>query len=235
VREQAMRAIAMIQPPETPAALTFGLKDGSAEIRKVASAGWIKAPEVPEEVVPALVECLRDPEAQVRANAAHVLARLESLPAEAVPLLVECTVDPDDGLRIKAAMALKNALLLPEATAALEHLLADPNARVRLLAAGALISAEPDHPGATAVVAEALNDPAYPVRKGAIELVESLGPRGAGLLGRLKERVAVEDNPALGDLLERVIESVGRHTEQSADGAAGAATAPPVTPPEAGS
>ena len=97
MREQAMRAIAMIQPPEILSAFTSGLKDANGDIRKVASGGWMKAAAIPEEVIPALVEALRDPEAQVRANAAHALARLESLPAEAVPLLVACTADPSDG------------------------------------------------------------------------------------------------------------------------------------------
>ena len=72
-----MRAIAMIQPPETAQAFIAGLKDASGDIRIVASAGWMKAAAIPEEAVPALVEALRDPEVQVRANAAHALARLE--------------------------------------------------------------------------------------------------------------------------------------------------------------
>ena len=71
VREQAMRAIAMIQPPETTQAFAAGLKDACGDIRKVASAGWMKAAAIPEEAIPALVEALRDPEVQVRANAAQ--------------------------------------------------------------------------------------------------------------------------------------------------------------------
>ncbi len=68
VREQAMRAIAMIQPPETAEALAAGLKDGCGDIRKIASAGWMNATAISDEVIPALVEALRDPEVQVRAN-----------------------------------------------------------------------------------------------------------------------------------------------------------------------
>ena len=93
VREQAMRAIAMIQPPETTQAFAAGLKDACGDIRMVASAGWMNAASIPEEAIPALVEALRDPEVQVRANAAHALARLDALPAAAVPLLIECTAD----------------------------------------------------------------------------------------------------------------------------------------------
>ena len=54
VREQAMRAIAMIQPPEAGTAFASGLKDADGEIRKMASAGWRNAPAIPEEFIPAL-------------------------------------------------------------------------------------------------------------------------------------------------------------------------------------
>src|SRR5262249_53700867 len=77
VREPAMRAMAMIQPPEGEAAFLLGLKDAQAEVRKVASAGLVKAPQLTAPVLPYLVEALRDPEAQVRSNAAHVMTRLE--------------------------------------------------------------------------------------------------------------------------------------------------------------
>ena len=107
VREQAMRAIAMIQPPESTTALAAGLKDANGEIRKVASGGLMIAAEIPAEVIPDLIDALHDPEVQVRANAAHVLGRLDPLPSEAIPLLIECTTDGSDGLRMNAAMALK--------------------------------------------------------------------------------------------------------------------------------
>ena len=81
VREQAMRAIAMIQPPETTQAFAAGLKDACGDIRRVASAGWMNAAAIPDEAIPALVEALRDPEVQVRANAANALARLDAMPA----------------------------------------------------------------------------------------------------------------------------------------------------------
>ena len=84
-----MRALVMIQPPEVVPALLSGLKDASGDMRKVASAGLVKAASVPAEVVPELLVALHDPEVQVRANAAHALARLESLPAEAVPALIK--------------------------------------------------------------------------------------------------------------------------------------------------
>ena len=67
----------MIQPPEGAEGFEAGLSDAAAEVRVVASAGWIKAASVPATIGPALVEALRDPEPQVRANAAHALARLD--------------------------------------------------------------------------------------------------------------------------------------------------------------
>ena len=128
VREQAMRAIALIQPPETTQAFVAGLKDASDDIRTLASAGWMNAAAISEEAIPALVEALRDPAAQVRANAANALARLDAIPADAVPLLIECTADANDGLRLNAAMALK---LFPASAVAevMQHLLADQNPR----------------------------------------------------------------------------------------------------------
>ncbi len=173
VRLEAIRAIAMIQPPETLAAFTSGIKDADSTIRKVASAGWMIATAIPEEVIPELVEALRDPEVQVRANAAHALARLDELPAEAVPLLIACTTDPSDGLRINAAMALKIA---PpgKADEVMQHLIDDSNLRIRLIAASCILQADPDHVKAAAVLAEALDDPSLRVRKAAEELAASL-------------------------------------------------------------
>ena len=139
VREQAMRALVMIQPPEAAEGFEAGLSDAAAEVRVVASAGWIKAASVPPTAGPALVEALRDPEPQVRANAAYALARLEALPPAAVPVLRGSAPgkgDPNDGLRLNAVLALR---LAPPGEVAdlMGHLLADPNVRVRLVAAGA--------------------------------------------------------------------------------------------------
>ena len=196
VRDQAMRAIAMIQPPETIAAFTAGLKDASASIRMVASAGWMNAATIPDEAIPALVEALRDPEAQVRANAAHALARLPSLPVAAVPLLIECTADSNDGLRMNAALALQSAT-----TAAVDgvmrHLVADPNSRVRLIAAGRVLAGDSAHEAARAVLLEALEDPALRVRKSALELAESLGSAAAPFHEALTKRADAEADPEL--------------------------------------
>ena len=205
VREQAMRAIAMIQPPETPEALVAGLKDACGEIRVVASAGWMKAAAIPDEAIPGLVDALRDPEVQVRANVAHALARLDPLPAEAVPLLVACAGDPDEGLRLRAVMALK---LAPAAavTEALRRLVADPNSRIRLIAAGCLLTTDPGDAEAGAVLVEALADPSPRIRKAALDLVDSLGAGGSGFLEALKDRETLEAEGDIRDRLTRLVE-----------------------------
>ncbi|HEV3122199.1 MAG TPA: HEAT repeat domain-containing protein, partial [Isosphaeraceae bacterium] len=195
VREQAIRAIALIQPPETPEAFVAGLKDACGDIRKVASAGWMNASAISEEAIPALIEALRDPEVQVRANAAHALARLDPLPPDAVPLLIECTADANDGLRMNAALALK---LAPASAVGevMQHLVEDSNSRVRLIAASSLLSVEPGNAKAGAVLLEALEDPAPRVRKAALRLVESLGTDESALVAGLKKRAALENDPA---------------------------------------
>jgi HEAT repeat protein len=107
VREQAMRAIALILPPESIAALVAGLKDPNGAIRTVASEGLVKAAEIPPEIVPDLIDALNDPEVQVRTNAIQVLSKLDPLPNSAIPLLVACAADSDENLRTTAAQALK--------------------------------------------------------------------------------------------------------------------------------
>jgi HEAT repeat protein len=205
VREQAMRALVMIQPSESTQAFATGLKDANGTIRMVASAGLMKVKEIPSEIVPSLVDALRDPEVQVQANAAHVLGRLNSLPSEAIPLLIECTSDPSDGLRINAAMALKaaprNAL-----GEVLQHLIEDPNVRVRLIAASVLAIEKPEDEKVASVLAEASGAPSVRLRQAVIELIDSLGPSGRVYLDLLKERVRVESEPVLGQSLAVLIE-----------------------------
>jgi HEAT repeat protein len=196
VREQAMRAIAKIQPFEMAEAFVVGLKDACPDVRLVASAGWMNATAIPEGAIPALVEALGDPEIQVRANCAHALARLDAIPAAAIPLLIECTADADDGLRLNAAMALK---LAPagEVLEVMQRLVADPNSRVRLIAAGSLLSADASNPVAGAVLNEALGDPAPRVRGAAQALLESLGASGAAFMEGLRERDSLPHGPEM--------------------------------------
>jgi HEAT repeat protein len=109
VREQAMRAIALILPPESITALVAGLKDPNSEIRKLASEGLVKAPEIPVDIVPELIDALNDPELEVRANAVQLLSRFDPLPTAAIPLLVACAEDSNEDLRSSAAAVLKQA------------------------------------------------------------------------------------------------------------------------------
>jgi HEAT repeat protein len=204
VREQAMRAIVMIQPPQAAAAFASGLKDADGEIRKMASAGWMKMAAIPEDVIPALVEALRDPEVQVRANAAHALARLDPLPTAAVPLLVACTTDSNDGLRINAALALKLATGAV-VTEAMEHLIADTNLRIRLIAASSLLSVNPAHAVAGVVVRETLSDPTLRLRQAALALVQSLGAGGAAFIDTLRLRAGLEEEPELQTALVQLV------------------------------
>jgi HEAT repeat protein len=205
VREHALRAIAQIQPPQAVAAFLAGLKDALPEARKLASAGLIKVTEMPPEVIPALLEALRDPESQVRANAARVLTRLPELPAEAIAPLIECATDPDDKVRLSAALALR---LAPPARLrdAFSHLLADPNPRLRLLAAGSLLDADAADPEAAAALIQALADPVPRVRRSALEWIESHEQIGEGILEALRQRVELETEPELSGLLEEIIE-----------------------------
>lgn len=205
VREQAMRALVMIQPPEIGPALAAGLKDASGEIRKFASAGLVKAATIPPEVVPGLTDALRDPEVQVRANAAHALARLDSLPAESVAPLIECASDPRDDLRMNAALALSQA---PPARvgATFTQLIEDPNPRIRLIAASFLLSQDPGDATAAAVVTAALEDPTPRVRRAALDLIESVGSKGATWLDALRRQASREEEPGLRETLAGLIE-----------------------------
>jgi len=173
VREQAMKTLAIIQPAEAREAFTVGLKDASAEVRLIASAGWMKAESVPPEAVQALVESLKDPEAQVRANAAYAMSRLEKLPANAIPLLLVCAADPNESLRINTTLALRKAPL-GATSEIMMHLLEDPNGRVRLLAAGAILDSDLDHTAALSVAEAARSDPSPRVRQAAVELLDSI-------------------------------------------------------------
>jgi HEAT repeat protein len=207
VREEAVRAIAMIQPPEAAEALIAGMTDACPEVRVVASAGWMKAGEIPSAAVPVLVEALRDPEVQVRANAAHALARLAALPPEAIMLLIECAADPNDGLRLNAAVALREAAggVVGEL---FDRLLGDPNSRIRLIAAGAILARSPANVEAASVVAASLSDPALRLRQVALEAVASHGDGGLAFWHSLIRRAQEEDDPGLRERVTRLLDSL---------------------------
>lgn len=204
LREQAVRALILIRPPELEEALTGAMTDPSPAVRKVATAGWMKADAVPGAAVAVLVEALRDPEVQVRANAAHALGRLDALPPAAVPGLTECAAHPNDGLRLNAAVALRNA---PNATSTLAGLIGDPNSRVRLIAAGAVLARTPDDAPATQAVVAALSDPSLRLRQVGFEVVAALGDRAGSFRAALAARATDETDA---DLRARIAELLAR-------------------------
>jgi hypothetical protein len=88
----------------------------------------------------------------------------------------------------------------------MRHLVEDPNTRVRLIAASCLLSVDPGDAKAGAVLVEALGDPAPRVRKGALELVETLGPAGAVFVKTLKQCVGLEGEPEMRAAFARLVE-----------------------------
>ena len=75
---------------------------------------------------------------------------------------------------MNAARALK---LAPAAAVidVMQHLVADPNSRVRLIAASSLLDAEPGNALAGAVLVESLEDPVLRVREAALVLLDPWG------------------------------------------------------------
>ncbi len=94
---------------------------------------------------------------------------------------------------MNAAMALR---LAPAGAVldVMQRLIADPNSRVRLIAAGSLLTAESGNNQAGVVLLEALEDPALRVREAAIELLASLGTECAAFIEGLRGR----DGPPAG-------------------------------------
>ena len=204
LREEAMRALVIAQPPEAATAFTSGIRDAEPAVRKLASAGWRKATDVPEEAIPALIEALHDPETLVRANAAHAVGRLDPVPTEAVPLLAECALAPDAGLRLNAALALQ-AVPGSAAADALHPLLDDPSPRLRLVAARRLLGDNPNDASAASAVADALAGSAPGVRQSAFELIESSSSAAGSVLNALRERAQQETDPETGGLITEAI------------------------------
>ncbi|VTR93447.1 heat-repeat-containing pbs lyase : HEAT repeat-containing protein OS=Singulisphaera acidiphila (strain ATCC BAA-1392 / DSM 18658 / VKM B-2454 / MOB10) GN=Sinac_5393 PE=4 SV=1: HEAT_2: HEAT: HEAT_2: HEAT_EZ: HEAT_2: HEAT_2: HEAT_2 [Gemmata massiliana] len=232
LREEAMRALVVAQPPEAATAFTTGLRDAEPSVRKLASAGWRKAAEIPEEAVPVLIEALHDPEVQVRANAAHAISRLDPVPAEAVPLLAECALAPDAGLRLNAALALQ-AAPGQAAADALHPLLDDPNPRLRLIAARRLFTDDPADATTATAVAEALVAPASSVRQAAFDLIESIHPAAPATLKVLRDRTATETDSDVTQLLNEAIarlEPLVASEPQPPEGTASAEVDVPVIP-----
>jgi HEAT repeat protein len=224
VREQALHALTLIQPPDAAAAFLAGLKDANADIRRMASAGLRRAQAIPDESMDMVVEALRDPDVAVRTNVACALGRLEPVPEAAVPLLLEATAHPSDGLRLHAAQALQS---VPDkhVVATLEGLLADPNMSVRLIAARALLATPPLRPAALTVVEHALAHPAPGFRRAALRLIENRKDDADGLLAALKQQATLETEEALRYDMARLLAGL----EDAAARATVPALAEPVT------
>ena len=99
---------------------------------------------------------------------------------------------------MNAATALKLAPV-GEVVDVMRDLIADPNSRVRLIAASSLLSQETIDADAGTVLVEALADPSLRVREAALALFESLGPRGVAVLEALLKSHGVEPEQASGD------------------------------------
>jgi HEAT repeat protein len=212
VREAATRALAMIQPEGAVAAFVAGLRDSSDEIRKIASAGLMKARYLTEDALPAVVEALGDPDLQVRANIAQVLSRMPEVPPEAVPSLVANVSLPHDGLRLNSALALRS-VATPAARAALRSRLQDLNARVRLVAAMALLPLDPEDVEIEAVLGDALLDESSATRDLALKMLEPYEAAVAAFRAVLDERVAREQTPERKDKLTRIRAALPGSTE----------------------
>ena len=196
LRVEAIRALAIAQPPEANEAFIDGLRDSEAAVRIVASAGWRNALAIPEDAIPVLVEALNDPEAQVRANAAYAMWRLEPTPLEAVPVLIECAAHPNVGLRLNAALALQSAtgaLVM----VALRKLLSDPSGKIRLIGARRILTDDPTDVEAATVVAQALGDSKPSVRKSASDLIETGGACVELIMESVRGLLELESDPAI--------------------------------------
>jgi HEAT repeat protein len=209
LREEAMRALAISQPPESVEAFASGLRDAEPQIRKLASAGWMKVVAVPEEAIPALIEGLHDPEVQVRANVAFVLGRLDPLPEEAVPLLVEYVTHTDTGLRLNVALALQG---VPGRVSgdALHTLLDDPNPRLRLIAARRVLTEDAEDQGAIVALADAMVNPTKDVRKAAADLAEAIGSAATAVLNIVQNKFDKVTDPNEKEYFAEAIEQLLR-------------------------
>jgi HEAT repeat protein len=104
---------------------------------------------------------------------------------------------------LNAAVALRDAAGGVEAET-FHRLLGDPNVRIRLVAAGAVLATAPADPAAAGVVTAALSDPVPRVRRIGLDVVVSLGDRGVGFLDALR-LLAAEEEPATRDEATRLV------------------------------
>ena len=205
VREAAMRALAVLQLPESVGAFVAGLRDDEAEVRKIASAGLLKANKVPDDDVATVIEALRDPETRVRTNAATVIGRMEPIPNQAIPYLIESAVESDDdGLRLAATLALRNAdsAVPPDI---MRRLLQDKNQRVQLAAATALLHTDAADALVETIIWTALVDTNWRVREIVISMLETHPEAVEAYRRDLELWVTKESDPLLRERVERLL------------------------------
>jgi hypothetical protein len=176
-------------------------------VRNLVSAGLVALPAVPAEAVPEFVEAWHDPETRVRANAVRVFLGVNPLPAEAVACLRECARDADDTVPLNAARVLRN-VLPSEVQEVFTRLLDDPNARRRLLAAGALLAADPMNETAAAVVVATLRLAPPGLRRDVIELIAALGAAGRHFRDALVDQAGEEVDLESSGRIDKVFEGL---------------------------
>jgi HEAT repeat protein len=158
LRRQVIHSLALIDPPAALPTFLAALNDDDPEVRKLASAGLLKVPQLPAEVAPALIDALGDPDVRVRANAAQALGTLDPLPSDAIAPLLECTANANDRLRLNATRSLARAGS-EAVNGTFVGLLDDPSSSVRQAAAQSLLSTDPQHPAALAALEAMQNEP----------------------------------------------------------------------------
>lgn len=201
VREQALRTLLQVEPPELLGACLAALHDADEGVRRLASAGLVLAAPLPNDALPPVVEAMKDSDAQVRSNLAMVLAKQEQLPIGVLPSLLRALEDPDDGLRLNALRALQES---PEhLVAVLPRLLADPNGQVALLAASCWLRHDPRSVEAGALLEKALTADVVRDRRHAVETLERLGGEGQRFREAVARQLQVETEPDLREAMTR--------------------------------
>ena len=95
----------------------------------------------------------------------------------------------------------------------MRRLLDDTNPRIRLAAAGALLSSDPDQAAAHLVVSESLVDPSARIRRSAMDSIISLREGGRYYSAALMERRDFEDDAESRVLLAKLLEKFFPPTE----------------------
>lgn len=230
LRQAAMRALAILQPPEAADAFLAGLRDAEADVRKIASAGLQKGGVVPEGGVDAVIDALRDPDIRVRTTIASVLARLDPVPPASIAGLIECAAPGnEESLRMAAAIALRAAGSSVPARVMID-LLKDSNQKVRLVAVSAVIATDPANADAADVIREAMADPNPRLRESALSLIENSG-EAVSLFRKDLEAARLGDSDP--GIVERIDRQLGAMTDEiNPEGGSESAHA---SSPEAGS